>query len=98
MTPAESYIADLFKLAAETSRYPMNPRDDDEIILYDRCATEMEPIPGLPNWVHFISIRALKPGRGWGTLGLKAITELADKHQVVLFGKASPFNNRYQKN
>ena len=71
-----NYISDLCTLAAKTSKRAINPKDDDEIILYDKCATEMEPIPGLPGWVHFISIRALKPGRGWGTLGLKAITGL----------------------
>ena len=94
MTPADKYFMDLYHLASRTSTHPMNPKNDEELVLYDKCAFEMESVPGLPNWVHVIAIRALNPGSGWGTKGLKAIARLADKHQVVLFGKIIPFGSK----
>jgi len=92
MQPADRFIKDVLDLAKKTSKSSINPDDTEEIILNNNVATELVPLT--ETWVHFISIRAIKPGRGHGTQALKQILALADRNKVNLIGKIIPYDTK----
>ena len=80
-----------------------NPLDGREIIVgvdpkldandpAKYVAIEIRLTPGSSK-VHF-NIRALNPGKGSGSKGLKAFVKLADEHGVELAGIAKPFGTK----
>jgi len=91
MKPAPKFMKDLFSLAKTTSQFSINPDDDEELVVDDCIAVEMEPIDD--NWVHFLSIRALDPGKGTGTAAMKKIFQLVDDSKVNLIGKVRPYDS-----
>ena len=57
----------------------------------DRCLLEMIKNPLAKNEIHFGSIQSFDRNKGNGTKVLNWICELADKHQVILYGSIEPF-------
>jgi len=82
----------LYHLAKMSSRFAINPDDDEEFIINDSVAVEMVPITS--NWVHFISIRALRPGEGSGSDAIKSVMGLADEVNINLIGKIIPYDTK----
>ena len=98
MTPAKKYIKELYLAAKRTSKKPIDPLHKKEFILFDAVAVEMEIIPEMPNWAHFVRIKALKEeGKGDGSKGMKIIMGLADKNDVCLLGKIEPYGTISRK-
>lgn len=83
---------DLHELAEKTSRFAINPDDDEEYIINDLVAVEMVPLTD--HWVHFISIRALDPGKGSGSMAMVSVLKLVNKRKINLIGKIIPYDTR----
>jgi len=82
----------LHELAEKTSRFAINPDDDEEFIINDLVAIEMAPITD--NWIHFISIRSLNPGKGSGSDAMASVMKLVDERKVNLIGKVIPYDTK----
>jgi len=92
MTKAQAYMRNLIQLAHDTSKWGVNPDDVEELVIGDVVALEMEPISD--DWVHFLSIRAFKPGNGAGSDAMKQVLQLADQLEVYLVGKIRPYDTK----
>lgn len=87
-------MSDLYTLAKQTSKFPINPDDSEEFIIDDRVALEMTPIDGKDDYIHFISIRALQPGKKHGSIAMKKIIKLVDDNNITLLGKIIPYHTQ----
>jgi len=94
MLPVKKFMDDLYSLASSSSRLGINPRDDEEFIINNSVALEMKPLPKIDNWVHFISIRALEPGKGDGSRAMNKIIKLVDKNRIFLIGRINPYDTK----
>jgi hypothetical protein len=94
MTPVKKFMVELYLLANSSSKYGINPGDDEEYVINDSVALEMKPLPKTAKWVHFISIRAFNPGKGEGNKAMTEIMKLADKSEVFLIGKINPYDTK----
>ena len=93
MRPAsQQFLDSLMAYASKTSKYAINPDDNEEIILNDTVAVEMVPVT--PNWVHFLSIRALRPQQGDGTVALNKIMKIADDTKINFIGKIRSYDTK----
>lgn len=88
-----TFLHKLHELAARTSATPINPEDNEEYIVDDCVAFEMEALSD-PQWIHFVSIRAVNAGKGDGSKALKKVMNLADSCGVYLIGKVIPYNTK----
>jgi hypothetical protein len=89
---SKKFLASLLELAGNTSRSAINPDDQEEMIIDDSVALEMEPIDN--EWVHFLAIRALNPGSGQGSSAMKKVMRLVDNNEVYLVGKIRPYDTK----
>ena len=89
---SKQFMKDLGELAEKTSRFGINPDDDEEYIINDLVAVEMVPVTD--HWVHFISIRALDPGKGSGSKAMASVISLVDKRRINLIGKIIPYDTK----
>lgn len=89
---SRQFIDDLHELAKNTSKFAINPDDDEEYIINDSVALEMTPLTD--HWVHFISIRALNPGKGSGSAAMASVMKLVDKRKINLIGKIIPYDTK----
>ena len=87
-------MSDLYLLAKQTSQHAINPDDDEEYIVDDRVAVEMSPIPNKDNYIHFISIRALQPGKKHGSIAMKKVFQLVDDNNIILLGRIIPYHTQ----
>jgi hypothetical protein len=94
MTPADKFIADLLRLANSTSKFGINPDDEEEYIIDDAVAIEMHPVSDNPSYIHFISVRALDPSKGHGSRAMKKVMDLIDKNAITLLGKIIPYHTQ----
>jgi len=94
MKASNKFMSDLYSLAKQTSQYAINPDDDEEFIIDDRVAVEMAPIPGKDNYIHFVSIRALQPGKKHGSIAMKKVFQLVDDNNIVLVGRIIPYHTQ----
>lgn len=94
MVPAEKFIEELLLLANSNSEFGINPDDKEEYIIDNSVAIEMHPLYDHPNYIHFISIRSLKPGKGKASSAMKKVLNIADKNKVILIGKIIPYHNK----
>lgn len=92
MTKTQVFMKQLLDLAKRTSRWGVNPDDEEELIIGDAVAMEMEPVDSI--WIHFLAIRALDPGGGKGSLVMQQVMKLVDSCGVYLVGKIRPYDTK----
>ncbi len=85
---------ELLQLANATSLFGVNPDDSEEFIIDDSVAVEMHPLAEDPNYIHFVSIRALNPEKGHGSKAMKKVLELASKNNITLIGRVIPYHTK----
>jgi 8-oxo-dGTP pyrophosphatase MutT (NUDIX family) len=64
-----------------------NPFNNAERVYQNKSIIEARPFDGR---IHLSFIRSVEQGKGWGTEGLKFLTDLADKHGVEIDLDADP--------
>lgn len=84
----------LGELARSTSQFAINPEDDEEFIINDAVAIDMRPLPDREDYVHFISVRAVNPGKGAGSAAMAKVMDLVDKCGITLVGKIIPYHTK----
>ena len=94
MKSSAKFMMDLFLLAKQSSKYAINPDDDEEFIIDDKVAVEMSPISENDNYVHFVSIRALHPGKKHGSAAMKKVFQLVDNNNIILIGRIIPYHTQ----
>lgn len=94
MKSSDKFMSALFDLAKNSSMHAINPDDEEEFIIDDKVAIEMTPISGKDNYIHFISIRALHPGKNHGSVAIKKIFKLVDDNNIILLGKVMPYHTQ----
>jgi hypothetical protein len=87
-------MSDLYLLAEQSSKFAINPDDIEEFIIDNKVAIEMSPIPGKDNYVHFVSIRALQPGKKHGSMAMKKVFQLVDENNIILLGRILPYHTK----
>ena len=84
----------LEELAHHTSRFAINPEDDEEFIINDAVAIDLRPLPDKEDYIHFVSVRAVNPGNGAGTAAMSRVMDLVDKCGITLVGKIIPYHTK----
>lgn len=87
-------MAELASMAHSSSRFGVNPDDDEEFIIDNAVAIEMHPLPDNPFYIHFISIRAVDPKNGHGSKAMNKVMKLVDKNQITLVGRIIPYHTQ----
>jgi len=87
-------MTELLELAQATSQFGINPDDEEELIIDDSVALEMRPLSEADNYIHFISVRALNPGKKQGSTAMSKVLHLVDKNKITLVGRIIPYHTK----
>jgi hypothetical protein len=94
MKPSLKFMHGLESLARNTSKFAINPEDNEEYIINDAVAIDMRPLSDREDYIHFVSVRSVNPGNGAGSAAMKEVMNLVDRCGVTLVGKIIPYHTK----